>query len=442
MELLDRRSAIYSDRPTMVMANLSGYGQPFVLQPYGDNWRQQRKIVAQDFSQIGIARYNSVQEREARKFVYGVMKDPATLARQLKLRMGTIIIQCTYGHYLKDENDPFLTSPLTAMENFSKSTARGAWLVDFLPLLQYMPKWMPGASFRSTAAKWRQIVWDTTWEPYLWLKENLVGSATRAYCISDNVFGPGLGERPPSEHVLHGSRRAGQKPDQRARGPIGLAASTVMGAGMDTNNSTVLIFFLAMMLNPSVQAKARRELDDVIGPDRLPTLNDKPSLPYIRSIMAEVMRWHPVMPLGIAHSLSKDDIYEGMLLLKGSLMIPNVWYMLHDPEFYPNPDTFDPDRYQNVDSEMEKIPELIFGFGRRVCPGRLFAEGTFFLIVATILSTCEIVLPVDTKGNKVIPNITFSSGTIIFPSEFDVDIRCRSDKAREMLSSLVSDGAE
>ncbi|KAJ7663054.1 cytochrome P450 [Mycena rosella] len=420
MELLDRRSAIYSDRPTMVTSFIrpypdsdgsisSGYGQPFVLQPYGDNWRQQRKIVAQDFSQIGIARYNS--------FVYGVMKDPATLAL-IQQAYGTIIIQCTYGHYLKDENDPFLTSPLTAMENFSKSTAPGAWLVDFLPLLQYMPKWMPGASFRSTAAKWRQIVWDTTWEPYLWLKENLVGSATRAYCISDNVFGPGLGN----------------KPDQRARGPIGLAASTVMGAGMDTNNSTVLIFFLAMMLNPSVQAKARRELDDVIGPDRLPTLNDKPSLPYIRSIMAEVMRWHPVMPLGIAHSLSKDDIYEGMLLLKGSLMIPNVWYMLHDPEFYPNPDTFDPDRYQNVDSEMEKIPELIFGFGRRVC--------TFFLIVATILSTCEIVLPVDTKGNKVIPNITFSSGTIIFPSEFDVDIRCRSDKAREMLSSLVSDGAE
>ncbi|KAJ7656553.1 cytochrome P450 [Mycena rosella] len=373
MELLDRRSAIYSDRPTMVSfvysspRASSGYGQPFVLQPYGDNWRQQRKIAAQDFSQIGIARYNSVQEREARKFVYGVMKDPATLARQLKLRMGTIIIQCTYGHYLKDENDPFLTSPLTAMENFSKSTAPGAWLVDFLPLLQYMPKWMPGASFRSTAAKWRQIVWDTTWEPYLWLKENLVGSAIWTCCISANVFGPGLWERYPSQHhVLHGSRRGGQKPGQEPGRMNGHGAT-----------HPPLIFFLAMILTPSVQAQARKELDDFVGRERLLTIQDKASLPYLRSIMAEVLRWHPAVPLGLPDLLSKDDIYEGMHLPKGSLLpntrcvcdfirntsMTNSRYMLHDPEFFPNPDEFNPDRYRNLDSKMDKVTDLIFGFG-------------------------------------------------------------------------------
>ncbi|KAJ7075379.1 putative monooxygenase [Mycena belliarum] len=421
-DLLDQRSAIYSERPTMIMGNLSGYGQPFILQPYGENWRQQRRIVAQDFSQIGIIRYHPIQEREARKFISGIIEDSSTLFRQLKLRMGTIIIQVTYGHYLKDENDPFLTMPLTAMDNFSKSTAPGAWLVDFIPQLQYMPVWMPGASFLSTAAKWRQIVWDTTWQPYLWSKKNLE---------SGNILLPNMCSTFLEE--------ADRNPSEEQQDRLVWAASTVMGAGMDTNVSTVLIFFLAMILNPAVQAKARKELDDIIGRDRLPTIDDKVSLPYIRSIMTEVLRWHPAVPLGVPHSVKRDDIYEGVLLPKGSLMIPNVWYMLHDSEVFANPDVFDPDRYHNLDSEMEKVTELVFGFGRRVCPGKLFAEGTFFAIVATLLSTCEISAPVDASGKTMIPEVTFSSGTIIFPSSFEVNVECRSEKARELLDSAVTE---
>ncbi|KAJ7499641.1 putative monooxygenase [Mycena latifolia] len=424
-DLLDQRSAIYSDRPSMPMANLSGYGQPFILQPYGENWRQQRKIVAQDFSQTGVIRYHPLQEIEARKLVLGIIDDPTTFIRQIKLRMGTIIIRVTYGHYLKDEEDPFLTSPLTAMHNFSKATAPGAWMVDFLPFLQYMPKWMPGASFLTTAAKWRQIVWDTTREPYVWSKKNLESGTVLLPNMCSTVLDE-ADRNPTSEH------------EDR----LLWAASTLMGAGMDTNMSTVSIFFLAMMLNPSVQSKAKKELDDVIGQDRLPTIQDKADLPYIRSIMTEVLRWRPAVPLGMPHSLSQDDVYDGMHLPKGSLMIPNVWCMLHDPENFPNPDVFDPDRYRNLDSEMEKVAELAFGFGRRVCPGRLFAEGTFFAIVATVIATCKILPPIDANGNEVIPNITFSSGTIIFPSKFDVDIKCHSEKARELLLSTLKDSAE
>jgi cytochrome P450 len=86
--------------------------------------------------------------------------------------------------------------------------------------------------------------------------------------------------------------------------------------------------------------------------------------------------------------------------------------MLHDPDCFPNPDDFNPGRYNKLDSEMDKVTEVVFGFGRRVCPGKLFAEGTFFAIAATVLATCEILPVVDFEGNEVVPNITYSSGTI------------------------------
>ena len=56
--------------------------------------------------------------------------------------------------------------------------------------------------------------------------------------------------------------------------------------------------FLAMVLYPEVQKKAQEEIDAVMGPNRLPDFEDRPSLPYINAIVKELMRWHLVLPLG------------------------------------------------------------------------------------------------------------------------------------------------
>ena len=53
-----------------------------------------------------------------------------------------------------------------------------------------------------------------------------------------------------------------------------------------------------MALNPDVQKKAQAELDAVVGPNRFPDFDDRPSLPYINAIVKESMRWHLVAPLG------------------------------------------------------------------------------------------------------------------------------------------------
>ncbi len=64
--------------------------------------------------------------------------------------------------------------------------------------------------------------------------------------------------------------------------------------------SSVLSFLMAMILYPEVQAKAQAELDQVVGRERLPELSDRANLPYLRSIMAEVLRWSPAAPLGLS----------------------------------------------------------------------------------------------------------------------------------------------
>jgi cytochrome P450 len=81
-----------------------------------------------------------------------------------------------------------------------------------------------------------------------------------------------------------------------------------------------------MALHPEVQTKAQEELDRVLGPNKLPTFEDRSKLPYIDAMVKESLRWHPVAPMGIPHMCTVDDVYEGYRIPKGSLIMANIWY--------------------------------------------------------------------------------------------------------------------
>lgn len=84
-------------------------------------------------------------------------------------------------------------------------------------------------------------------------------------------------------------------------------------------------FFLAMVQFPEAQKKAQRELDTVIGPDRLPEFADRDALPYVRALVKELMRWHSVAPTAIAHRTVDEDEYKGFRIPAGSIIVPNSW---------------------------------------------------------------------------------------------------------------------
>ncbi|THU86093.1 cytochrome P450 [Dendrothele bispora CBS 962.96] len=208
---------------------------------------------------------------------------------------------------------------------------------------------------------------------------------------------------------------------------LSFAAFSALAAGLDTvchvdKSST----FHTSHDSPEIQAEARAEIDSCVGNHRLPTLDDKDSLPFVRSVITEVMRLYPPGPLGVPHSLQQDDVYNDMFLPKKSIIIPNVWYMLRDPEVFNKPEIFNPSRYEGLDSEMQKVTDPTFGFGRRVCPGRYFAENTIFAIVATLLATCEILPPSDSTGKECKSEVPVAgTGAIAFYGPFECIIKPR-----------------
>jgi Cytochrome P450 len=89
--------------------------------------------------------------------------------------------------------------------------------------------------------------------------------------------------------------------------------------------STLSSFFLVLLLYPDVQKRAQAEIDEVIGRGRLPGLDDRPSLPYIDGLCKELLRWRLVLPLGVAHATTEDDVYSGYFIPKGTMVLPNTW---------------------------------------------------------------------------------------------------------------------
>jgi cytochrome P450 len=148
-----------------------------------------------------------------------------------------------------------------------------------------------------------------------------------------------------------------------------------------------------MIAYPAVQKRAQAELDAVVGRSRIPTFSDASSLPYIQALVKETLRWRPPAPLGIPHSTTEDDWYDGMYIPKGTTCIVNHWQCDRDPVFYgDDAASFNPERFLDGHGKMVQDPAKThddghnaYGFGKRVCVGKYLANDSLFIVMATVL---------------------------------------------------------
>jgi len=218
-------------------------------------------------------------------------------------------------------------------------------------------------------------------------------------------------------------------------------AAAMYIATSDTPVSFLGTFFLAMLHSPEAQRKAQEELDTVIGFGNLPNFDDEESLPYVSALCKEIMRWHPVTPIAVPHSSTEEDVYKGYRIPAGSVVVPNVWSILHNEKDYPNPYLFQPERFLTEDGQLNpnvKDPSTAsFGFGRRICPGRFMATSTIWISVAMILSCFDIKKALDTDGKPIEPSYQYVSSMVTIPEDFKVSVKPRSREIETMIRTTA-----
>ncbi|KAI7855699.1 cytochrome P450 [Circinella umbellata] len=185
-------------------------------------------------------------------------------------------------------------------------------------------------------------------------------------------------------------------------------------AGNDTSAVMLTWAIVVLCHYPAVQKKISAELDQFIREHkRVPTFEERESLPYSISVQKECMRFRPTMAFGISHEADRDLEVDGYLIPKGTTLIANMHHIHHNEDFYPDADKFVPDRYLNnlrpmyatASGPIEERDQFNFGFGRRVCIGTYLAELEIFNIWVRLFSSCKIEPIIDENGEPQYPDI-------------------------------------
>lgn len=446
-ELLALRGASYSERPRIVMLHelVSGEGN-LGSSPPSRYWKNVRKLAAHTLTSGTLQVYNKFQTDEAARLILGLLNDVGNYEYLFERYSTTVTLLQLHGKRISRtaEEEKHVKTITTIVRTLERTGAPGAYLVDFIPML----KWLPSAfaAFKREAKELHNF-------EYSYFR-GLTNEATIQYKSEKSK-----GSRAMMHHFL-------EKKDHYALSDFEIAygLGTLLEGGSGTTSSAMQSFCLAMWHYPEWQTKMQKEIDQVVGNQRTPSFDDWPALPTVRAAMKETLRWRPVVPngeyqpacsgiqlfrslslteAGIPHMAKEADSYDGFHIPKGAIIHACQYAMFKDETRYPNAKDFNPDRWLNPNyptfqSPLTEYPNLkrfaAFGFGRRICPGLVAAERSLFIEISMLMWACSVVKKLDSKGDVIPVSLEdYRAGNNTGPKTFSFNLEVRDPAKLEVL---------
>jgi len=159
-----------------------------------------------------------------------------------------------------------------------------------------------------------------------------------------------------------------------------------LGAGTESTTSTLRWALLFLITHPDIQRKVQAEIDEVIGRERSPALEDRLNMPYTEATLQEVHRRGSVAWLNAPHSNSTEATkILGFHIPKQTMIIANLYAVHHEEKLFPDPFSFRPERFINEHGQFVKSEHVIpFAVGKRFCLGEPLARMELFLYFTTM----------------------------------------------------------
>ncbi|KAM7183943.1 putative cytochrome P450 [Naviculisporaceae sp. PSN 640] len=430
-DLLDKKSAIYSDRPpSYVSHDLITKGDHLLVMKYGETWRSFRRAIHQFFRETACEseQIKTLVNAEQVQMMRDFLVHPENHMRHTKRTSNSIIMSLVFGTRTDSDQTPHMKELYEVMERWSEVMEIGATPpVDIFPLLKYLPE--------SLFNNWVQRSLEVG------NRMKRLYSSMQARVLSRRASGKNAVPTFMDQLLDAKTIRSETPLTENQRDFIG---GVLMEGGSDTVSTMMLVVIQALTLYPEVQLRAQAEIDAVCSDQASPTWDDYDKLPYIAQIVKEAMRWRPVTPLSFPHALSQDDVIttpdgRQFFLPKGTTVFLNVWGLHHDSNRFPDPDKFNPDRFAKQTRPAAEYTasgvdrdHFVYGAGRRICPGIHLAEREMFLGTAKLLWGFNFEQKVDKMGKKVSidtdPVTGYTEGFLVCPGEFECKVTARSEE--------------
>ncbi|OAX31873.1 cytochrome P450 [Rhizopogon vinicolor AM-OR11-026] len=407
VDIMEKQGGTLADRPRMIAAGemLSG-GLSIGFVHTGDRLRRMRRALHTHLQPKAVEEYQPLQMTHAKKTVLSILDDPHNFRNHTETYAATISMKIAYGKdKITSATDPDAREAREGLHRVAKVLRPGAYLVDSIPWLKYLP-WYGRElkrGFESTRGlHMRQL------------------NHVRQQIQSNTDVGPSF-----AKYILENGHSYGITEIEAA-----FLAGAFFVAGSTTTSWTICTVIMAAACFPEEQAKVQAELDSVIGKHRAPTFSDQQSLPRLQAFISEALRWRPLTPDGMPHRTTKDVIWANYCIPAGTTVSGNHWAISRDPEVFPEPHTFKPQRWiDDQGSLRDDIKFFPYGFGRRVCPGQHVANRSVFINSLLILWAFQLTLdpgaPLDDMG--------YMKGVVQRPCSIQFKTRVPETELRQMM---------
>ena len=372
-------------------------GKHIMLRPFNEEFLLHQRLEATVLSPRASGCYTSLQDMESKVLLKDLLSS-SDFPQRFERFAASIVYTLTYGFRIVTGDEWQLQTAHEVLKNFTYAGQVGAWIVDALPFLNFLPGAL--APWKKTAESWYQI------EANLHMS-NMRDALKRESWNWSKDF--------------NNSKEAQDMSDVEISWDLGILCD----AGVETTNVTLQIFILACLSSPQFIPKAQKELDEIVGHERLPDFDDLERLPYLQAVVEENFRWRHIVPSGIPHATTQEDHYNGYRIPKGSTILPLFNAMRQDARLFDSPLDFRPERW------LGKSQPSNWGYGRRVCPGRFIAKNSVGIGISRMLWAFNI----RSKDGKrpLVDESIFTTGFVSAPKPFEAVFEPRSEQHKKVI---------
>ena len=438
-EALAQKARHFSDRPPLFTTQLCGSREKTVtFGEYGPLQVRRKKCAMRALHQSVFANMQHLDQLvadETRLLLnklccnLGEAVDPCAFLR-------TAVINLTFRLNFGDDDhnekmQKELEHILDQANDFVENSAVGG-LLDFMPWLVPL--------FRKEASKMEHSVselFDFVRKVYTMRKEEYDGNSSclavtiakiaREMKIHNNESEPQLS---PIDDVFDDADPNGSFSQEDCDESVKNLLVDVFGAGLETVSTAFCWSVLYLATDAKLQQDLQQEIDRVVGPDRFPTIADKPSMPLLQATVLEILRISTIVPFSLPHWTTEDTSVDGYTVPKETVILVNLWAVNHDPRHFQQPDRFNPRRFLDENGQLGEDRyafAMPFSTGRRRCAGSTLAKAELFLFLAGLLQRCGFEageIPADLRGQF---------GLTLRPPPFTICVHPRDTGARNSL---------
>ncbi|KAF7012890.1 unnamed protein product [Triticum aestivum] len=354
----------FATRPGTPTQDVFGCGgKDIVFAPYGEHWRQMRKVCVLEFlSSRQVKRMEGIRAEEVGNLLRSITAAASTgaaainFSREVAALSNDVVTRAVFGGKFAQQGE-YIRELGRALELMG-----GSCLVDLFPSSR-LARWLSNGdrSIKKSSACIKRIISGIIEE-----RQAARAAPSDGACSSTN-----------DENFLDVLLRLQQ--DDSLEIPlttdaIGAVLSDMFAGGTETIATTLAWAMSELVRSPEIMAKAQQEVREVLGEGRAVITNsDLAKLRYPKSVIKEVLRLHPASPL-IPRAAREDCTVMGYDIPKGTNVYINVFAISQDPQNWNNPGEFKPERFEDTQvnfngTYFEFIP---FGAGRRQCTGIQF----------------------------------------------------------------------